>query len=135
MTPEFLAAVVDTLLPGDDALPSGTRAGLDLTAYAVAHRGTFDAIAAHTGGPEAFVAADEGARTAALQAVEHAARAAFHTLLTSVLSDYYEAAPVLAALGWPSRPPQPIGHSVSSPDALTTERLERVRNRCTLWRN
>jgi hypothetical protein len=29
MTPDFLAAVIDTLLPGDDALPSGTRAGLD----------------------------------------------------------------------------------------------------------
>jgi len=135
MTPEFLAAVIDTLLPGDDALPSGTRAGLDPAAYAASHRAVFNAIAAFAGGGEVFVGADEGARIAALQAVEHTARAAFRTLLTSVLSDYYEAAPVLAVLGWPSRPPQPTGHSVSPPDALTAEQLERVRNRGTLWRD
>jgi len=135
MTQKFLAAVIDTLLPGDDVLPSGTRAGLDPTAYADQHRAVFDAIAAQAAGEEVFVLADEVARTAVLQMVEHTARADFRTLLTSVLTDYYEAASVLAALGWPSRPPQPTGHTVSSPDALTVERLERVRNRGTLWRD
>ena len=135
MTPEFLAAVLDSLLPGDEVLPSATRADLDPTAYVGSHRAAFVAIAAQAGGEEVFVAADEGARTAALQAVQQAAPAAFRTLLTSVLSDYYEAAPVLAALGWPSRPPQPTGHRVSPPDARTAERLERVRNRGTLWRD
>jgi hypothetical protein len=135
MTPEFLAAVIDTLLPGDDALPSATRAGLDPTAYASAHRGIFDAIAAQAGGPEAFVAADEGSRIAALQAIERTAPATLRTLLTSVVSDYYEAPPVLAGLGWHSRPPQPAGHIVSPPDALTAEQLERVRNRGRLWRD
>jgi hypothetical protein len=134
MTPEFLAAVIDTLLPGDDVLPSGTRAGLDPAVYVEPHRTVFDAIAACAGGAEIFVA-DERARATILRTVERAAPDAFRSLLTAVLSDYYEAAPVLAALGWPSRPPQPTGHVVSPPDALTAERLERVRNRGALWRD
>lgn len=134
MTPEFLAAVLDTLLPGDDALPSATRAGLNPTPYAALHRAVFDAIAAQAGSAEIFLRADESARNAAVRAVERAAPDAFRTLLTAVLSDYYEAPPVLTALGWRSEPPQPTGHAVSPFDDATTERLGRVRRRSGLWR-
>ena len=134
MTPEFLAAVIDTLLPGDDPLPSATRAGLDPTAYAASHRAVFDAIAAQAGGAEAFLHHDDSARSAAVRAVERVAPDTFRTLLTAVLSDYYEARPVLTALGWRSEPPQPTGHAVPTIDALSTERLDRVRQRGKLWR-
>jgi hypothetical protein len=135
MTPEFLAAVLDTLLPGDDVLPSATRAGLDPVAYAAQHRAVFEAIAAQAGGLEPFVRADENARNMAVRAVERAAPDIFRTLLTIVLSDYYEAPSVLAALGWRSEPPQPTGHAVPAMDKSTTQRLDRIRRRGKLWRD
>jgi hypothetical protein len=134
MTPEFLAAVIDTLLPGDDALPSGTRAGLDPAAYASAHRAAFDAIAAEAGSDDPLVRVDAGARNAILKAVERALPDAFRALLLAVLSDYYEAPPVLVALGWRIDPPQPSGHAIPKLDDPTTERLERVGRRAKLWR-
>jgi hypothetical protein len=135
MTPELLAAVIDTLLPGDDTLPSGTRAGVDPAAHAASHRAAFDAIAAEAGSFELFIRADEKARAALLQAAERVAPDAFRALLTIVLSDYYEAPAVLAALRWRGDPPQPTGHTVPSMDKLTTERLDRVRQHDKLWRD
>jgi hypothetical protein len=134
MTPEFLAAVIDTLLPGDDALPSGTQAGLNPAAYGASHRAVFGAIAAQAGGDDLFARADENVRCAALAAIERAAPDAFRALLVSVLSDYYEAPPVLAALGWRTDPPQPAGHAMPELNDLTAERLERARRRAKLWR-
>ena len=134
MTPEFLAAVIDTLLPGDDALPSGTRAGLDPAAYAASHRAVFDAFAAQAGSFERFIGADEGARTTAVTAVERALPDAFRALLVAVLSDYYETPALLTALGWRTDPPQPAGHTVANLDKSTAEGLERVRQRTKLWR-
>lgn len=134
MTPEFLAAVVDTLLPGDEILPTGSRAGLDPFVYANSHRDVFDAIAAEAGGAEPFLRADGTTRAAFLRGIERSAPDAFRALLTTVLSDYYEAPAVLAALRWRSDPPQPTGHSVPAMDTLTTERLDRVRQRAKLWR-
>ena len=134
MTPEFLAAVIDTLLPGDDALPSGTQADLDPAAYADSHGAAFAAIAAQVGGGELFVRADESARCEALKAVEQLKPDVFRALLVAVLSDYYEAPPVLAALGWRIDPPQPSGHAMPKLDDPTTERLERVGRRGKLWR-
>jgi hypothetical protein len=134
MTPQFRAAVIDTLLPGDDALPSGPQAGLDPVAYVGSHGAVFDAIAAQAGGGELFVRADESARGEVLKAVERLMPDPFRVLLVAVLSDYYEAPPVLAALGWRIDPPQPTGHVVPGLDGPTAERLERVRQRAKLWR-
>jgi hypothetical protein len=133
MTPEFLAAVIDTLLPGDGALPSGTAAGLPLTSYAESHRPVLEAIAAHAG--ESFIQAGEAARATALQAVERSMPDVFRALLTAVLSDYYESELVLTALGWPSHPPQPTGHAVAVIDDATAARLDRVARRGRLWRD
>jgi hypothetical protein len=135
MTPDFIAAVLDTLLPGDDVLPSGTQAGLDPAAYVTSHRTVFDSIAAQSRGPELFVGADEDARVAVLRAVERTTPDAFRTLLTMVLSDYHDGPAVLTVLGWRSEPPQPAGHTVPAIDKLTTERLDRVRRRGSLWRD
>ena len=134
MTPEFLAAVIDTLLPGDDALPSGAKASIDPGVYADAHRAIFDSVAAHAGGDQLFTHADESARVGILKTVERVMPDAFRALLVTVLSDYYETPPVLAALGWRIDPPQPTGHVVPSLDGPTAERLERVRQRVKLWR-
>ena len=135
MTPEFLAAVLDTLLPGDEALPSATQAGLDPAAYAGSHHAAFDVIAAQAGGAEAFLRTDDDRRAAALRTVERIAPDAFRALLTAVLSDYYEAPAVLAPLGWRSEPPQPAGHAVPTIDEPTTQRLDRIRRRGKLWRD
>jgi hypothetical protein len=141
MTPEFLAAVIDTLLPGEQAappgtmpLPRGTQADLDPAAYSSSHRAVLNAIAAQAGSCELFVRADESARDAILKAVERAMPDAFGALLATVLSDYYEAPPVLAALRWRIDPPQPTGHALPTPDIPTAERLERARRRGKLWR-
>jgi len=141
MTPEFLAAVIDTLLPGEQKappgampLPSGTQADLDPAAYSSSHRAVLNAIAAQAGSCELFVRADESARDAILKAVERAMPDAFRALLATVLSDYCEAPPVLTALGWRVDPPQPSGHVVPDLDGPTAERLERVRERAKLWR-
>ncbi len=140
MTPEFLAAAIDTLLPGERTappgampLPSGTQADLDPAAYAGSHRAVFDAIAGQAGSCELFVRADESARDAILETVERVMPDAFRVLLVAVLSDYYEAPPVLAALGWRIDPPQPTGHALPMLDIPTAERLERARRRGKLW--
>ena len=78
------------------------------------HRVLFDAIAAQAGGHELFAGPTRRAHRRSCRAVERAAPDAFRALLTAVLSDYYEAPPVLAALGWRSEPPQPTGHMVPS---------------------
>jgi hypothetical protein len=135
MTPEFLATVIDTLLPGDGVLPSGMRAGLDPTAYANSHRAVFYAIAAQAGSSERFVYADEKARTAILQAVERVEPDNFRALLVTAFADYYEAPAVLTALGWRTDPPQPAGHAVPKLDDPTAARLEGVRQRAKLWRD
>ena len=134
MTPDFLAAVIDTLLPGDAVLPSGTAAGLPLPAYAESHRPVLEAIAAQAGGPESYIRADEAARTNAVGAMERAMPDPFSALLTAALSDYYESEPVLTALGWPTHPPQPAGHAPAAMDDATAAHLDRVARRGQLWR-
>jgi hypothetical protein len=133
MTPEFLAAVIDTLLPGDAVLPSGTNAGVALAAGT--HAAVLEAVLAQAGGLDAFTRAAAPARAAALQAVERTHPEAFRALLVAALSDYYESAPVLASLGWRTDPPQPTGHTVPTMDAPTWKHLERVRQRDRLWRD
>jgi hypothetical protein len=142
MSPEFLAAVIDTLLPvettpptGAAPLPSGTAAGLAPRDYAASHAPVFSAIAEQASGIEAFMAADEAVRASAIEAVERRMPDAFRALLTAVLSDYYESPAVLAALGWPTDPPQPAGHALADMDEVTAARLKRVAQRTRLWRN
>jgi len=141
MTPDFLAAVLDTLLPGEatapsggTALPTGAGIGLDLEGCADAHRPAFDAIAAHAGGADLFVRADPVDRTAILQAVERSHPEPFRALLVAILSNYYEAPPVLVALGWRAEPPQPKGHNLPRFDDEAARLLESVKSRTKLWR-
>jgi hypothetical protein len=142
MTPEFLRAVVDTLLPGEVAapageqhLPAGSVAGVDLGKHLVASQAVLQAIVNTAGDASSFVAASETRRIDILQSVQRDAPEDFARLLNALLPDYYETPVVLNALGWRSKPPQPQGHIVPAMDDTTRARLERVRSRGKRWRD
>ena len=141
MNPAFIAAVADALLPGDSGGPAGepplppaSMAGIDIAAIAQTHRAVFEAIAMQCNGAEAFAAATEAARIAAIQAIERAMPDAFRTLLSALLADYYESPPVLNAMGWRSEAPQPQGHTLPRLGEAAFEQLGGVRARGKLWR-
>ena len=141
MTPRFMSAVVDTLLPGDHGvppLPTGTAAGVATKLeHLVAGRDrmhsdlVLQAIAIAARGEEAFLQADAAGRIASVRQVEAEMPGPFQALVALVLRDYYEAEMVLLAMGWRAEPPQPQGH-VLPPfgEAL----LEPVRRRGRMWR-
>lgn len=142
MTPEFLSAVVDTLLPGDDGapqLPSGTAAGVaaKLAQHLVAgrdraaHQVVLEAIASAAGSEEGFLRADAAGRIAAVRHVEAEMRGPFQVLVSLLLRDYYDAEPVLIAMGWRAEPPQPQGHALPRFDEAL---LEPVKRRGRMWR-
>lgn len=136
MTPGFLSAVVDTLLPGDDAtppLPSGTAAGVaaKLAEHLVAgrdrarHEAVLEAIASAARGEEAFVRANAAERIASVRRVEAEIRGPFQGLVALVLQDYCEAEAVLLAMGWREEPPQPQGHVLPPFDEALLEPVTR----------
>ena len=102
-----------------------------MTLAADAHAAVLEAVSAQAGGIDAFAGALEPTRVTTLQAVERAYPEAFRVLLVTVLSDYYESAPVLTAMGWRSDPPQPLGHELPSSDTG----IDKVRARGRLWRS
>jgi hypothetical protein len=133
MTPAFLAALLDTLLPGEPPLPPGSAAGLDLRDLAEAHRPLLDAIAARAGGLNSFANASEIDRIAALKEVERALPDPFRAMLTAILTEYYDSDAVLTAMGWRTDPPQPAGHKIASIDETALQMLERIKRRGKLW--
>jgi len=142
MTQDFLAAVIDTILPGEASapgsalpLPSGTRAGLVRHADDRRRRAVLRLIAEVGGGESAFVSAPPARRGEILAAVETASFDAFRALVTALLQDYYESPAVLSALGWRIEPPQPQGHSVQQADEATLRLLDKVRGRGPIWRD
>jgi hypothetical protein len=133
MTRVMLLAVLDTLLPGDDGeprLPSASEAALDLKKL----ERLAEPVVAALGDSDGFLMAAAIDRVARLRAVEQAAPDAFRALLAEALATYYEAAPVVAALGWRVAPPQPHGHNVAPNEDATLRTLEKVKSRGQLWR-
>lgn len=142
---EFLDAFIDTLLPGlpatpdAAALPSGSTVGLTdrlATQLATHHDRTafehvLQVLATQRGDAAGFVRADESQRIAAVQATERTEGSAFQALVLLMLADYYEAEPVMHALGWRVAPPQPQGFTLPPFDAHL---LEPVRQRGSEWR-
>jgi hypothetical protein len=133
MSRALLLAVLDTMLPGDAGqppLPPASEAGLDL--------GTLERLAepvvAALADRDAFLMAAPADRVALLRIVELNAPDAFKALLAEALATYYEAPPVVAALGWRTAPPQPHGHDVAPDDDATRHALDKVRVRGQLWR-
>jgi hypothetical protein len=66
-----------------------------------------------------------------LKRVETSHCQGFTALVSTVLTLYYEHPDVLAAFGWPSRPPQPLGHALPPFDE---ELLAPVKARGEIWR-
>jgi hypothetical protein len=141
VTPGFLTAVVDTLLPGDHGtppLPTGTAAGVAAKLeHLVARRDgaphdvVLQAIARAAAGAEAFMSADAAGRIAFVRLVEAEMRERFRAFVALVLQEYYEADAVLLAMGWRAEPPQPEGHVLPPFDETL---LEPVRRRGRMWR-
>jgi hypothetical protein len=140
MNEAFLAALIDTVLPGEadapgaTALPPGTAAGLRLVPGG-AHAAILQLIAAGAGGEAGFVAAAPARRAALLTEVEAQSFNAFRALVAGLLQDYYETPSVLAAMGWRSGGAQPQGHAVPEADEATLGLLEKVRTRGPIWRD
>lgn len=129
----MLLAVLDTLLPGDQGeppLPRASDAALDLAAL----ERVAGPVVAALGDVDGFLTASPGERTARLRTLEQTQPEAFRTLLAEALAAYYQAEPVLVALGWRALPPQPLGHDVAPTDGATLRLLEHVRARGRLWR-
>jgi len=137
VTPEFLSAVVDTLLPSDRGvppLPTGTAAGVAVKLeYLVADRdralrdAVLHAIASDARSEAAFVRADAAGRIASVRRVE-----AEMPLVALLLRDYYEEEIVLLAMGWRAEPPQPQGHLLPPFDEAL---LAPVKRRGQIWRS
>jgi hypothetical protein len=120
-----LAALLDTLLPGDADWPAAGR--LD---------GIEDEVAAEAAPvlaalPAGFAAGDE----AALRAIEAAQPAAFERLVAAVYLAYYTHPAVRAVLervtGYEARPPQPLGYELPPFDERL---LDTQRKRAPFWR-
>ena len=129
MTDVALIALLDTLLPGDEALPAFSRAEIDLTAFEVSAVPLLAAI-----DQAAFVRATVTDRSRLLREVERSMPDAFRIFLGQALAAYYQAPRVQAALGWRGAPPQPTGHQLSPGDDVAWRLLEKVRKRGQLWR-
>jgi hypothetical protein len=139
MKPEFLSAVVDTLLPGGSdtsPLPSGTAAGvtekLAQRLVGAAREVILEAIASAAGGEDAFLRLSSDDRATTLGRVEAEMRGSFQAFVTLLLQDYYEAEIVLLAMGWRAEPPQPRGHLLPEFDEAL---LAPVKRRGRMWRD
>ena len=133
MSRAMLLAVLDTMFPGDSGqppLPAASQVALDL---AKLEQLAEPVIAALSDG-NAFLASAPADRVAQLRIAELNVPDAFKALLAEALAAYYEAPPVIAALGWRAAPPQPHGHDVAPNDDATWRGLEIVKGRGQLWR-
>ena len=133
MTRVMLMAVLDTMFPGDTGelpLPPASEAILDFSKVERLGEPVVEALADR----DAFLMAAPADRVALLRIVELNVPDAFKALLAETLATYYEAPPVVAALGWRIAPPQPHGHEVAPNDDATWRGLEKVKARGQLWR-
>jgi hypothetical protein len=133
MSRVLLLAVLDTMFPGDvgePPLPAASEAGLDLGTLERLAEPVVTALADR----DAFLMASPADRVAQLRIAELNVPDAFRALLAEALAAYYEAPPVIAALGWRTAPPQPHGHEVAPNDDTTWRGLEKVKARGQLWR-
>jgi hypothetical protein len=133
MSRVLLLAVLDTMFPGDSGqppLPAASEAGLDL--------GTLERLAepviAALADRDAFLMTAPADRVVQLRIAELNVADAFKAMLAEALATYYEAPPVIAALGWRAAPPQPHGHDVAPNDDAVWRGLEKVKARGQLWR-
>lgn len=109
-----LAALLDTLIPGDGDFPAAGTLGLALAGH---DRFGAPLVAVLSALPEDFAQRSAPDRAAAAEAAEAAQPQAFSAMVVGVYSLYYthpEVAAVIARLtGYAARPPQPGGHALA----------------------
>lgn len=135
---ELLVAVLNRIIPSEAALPGAGGLGLAATVEQ-AFRGSavrrllLDILADITvASPHIpFPLLTEDEQDAALRAVEQARPRAFAALVEQTYCAYYTRPEVHAAIGWDSRPPQPLGHTLPPFDPAT---LAKQRARPPFWR-
>jgi hypothetical protein len=139
---QLLRQVLDVLIPGTPTLPPAGQAGaadhVERRAEATpALRRRLSeglaaiAILAARRHPDGFAALDDDAKETVLTSASTAIPDAFDALLLHAYSGYYTLPKVLAGIGAPDRPPQPLGHEMAP---LDERLLARVKGRPPLYR-
>jgi hypothetical protein len=139
---QLLRQVLDVLIPGTPTLPPAGQAGaadhVERRAEAtpalrrrLSEGLAIIAILAARRHPDGFAALDQDQRESVLHSVSNEAPEAFDALILHAYSGYYTLRPVLAAIGAPGRPPQPLGHEMAPLDERV---LARARQRPALYR-
>ena len=119
----LLTAVLDALVPPRETLPGagglGVDAAIDRTlALTPRLRRLFleglreIALTRERQSSRDFLSLDAATREAVLRTVEEAAPAFFAALVEHTYRGYYTRPEVQAAIGYPDRPPQPLGHEL-----------------------
>lgn len=134
-----LAALLDTLLPGDGIFPAAGTHGLAgrLRSMAALRPGGTDALARIAASlPAGFAAADAATRATLLEGAEAAHPQDFERVVTAAFNAYYTAPDIRAVIaretGFAPRPPQPRGHDLPPFDERL---LDAVRARGPFWRS
>ena len=138
----LLAAVLDRIVPPRDDLPGAGGLGVDaaidhtLTLTPKLRRLFLDGLASIARAAEVqhgsdFLALDAAAQEGVLRAVEAAEPAFFAALVEHTYRGYYTLREVQAAVGYPDRPPQPLGHELAP---FRDELLQLQVGRTPFWR-
>lgn len=139
---QLLRQVLDVLIPGTSALPGGGQTGavdhVERRAQGMPalRRGVSEALTTITIGaarlhPGGFAALEPDQRASVLQSASTETPEAFDSLIVHAFSGYYALPQVLAGIGAPARPPQPLGHEMEPVDERL---LARVKERPPLYR-
>ena len=139
---QLLRQVLDVLIPGTRTLPAAGQAGaadhVERRAEATpALRRRLSeglaaiAILAARHHPDGFAALDDDRREIVLHSASTEIPDAFDALILHAYSGYYTLPQVLAGIGAPDRPPQPLGHEMAP---LDERFLARVKRRPPLFR-
>jgi hypothetical protein len=139
---ELLRQVLDVLIPGTSTLPAAGQAGA--ADHIVRRAETSPALRSRLGEalttiallaarshPDGFGALDHDQRESVLQSASTETLDAFEALILHAYSGYYALPRVLAGIGAPDRPPQPLGHEMAP---LDERLLARVKLRAPLYR-
>jgi hypothetical protein len=138
----LLAAVLDQIVPPHDGLPGAGGLGVDaaidrtLAQTPRLRRLFLDGLAeiVRAAGRQSdadFLALEPGAQESVLHAVEAAEPAFFAALVEHTYRGYYTLPEVQAAIGYTTRPPQPLGHELAP---FREELLQVQLGRAPFWR-
>ena len=138
----LLTAVLDCIVPAHGSVPGagglGVAATIDGTlAHTPKLRRVFLSglaeieVASQKQAGQPFAMLDEAGQESLLRAVEEAQPAFFAALVEHAYRGYYTHPQVHAAIGYPGRAPQPLGHQVAP---FREELLQLQRGRQPFWR-